>query len=49
MDGRNRGKKHYLVVIAEGVGGAVEIAEYIERKDRCENESNNTWPYTTWW
>jgi 6-phosphofructokinase 1 len=32
MDGRNRGKKHYLVVIAEGVGGAVEIAEYIEKK-----------------
>lgn len=32
IEGRNRGKKHYLVVIAEGVGGAVEIAKYIEEK-----------------
>ncbi|NLN65994.1 MAG: 6-phosphofructokinase [Clostridiaceae bacterium] len=32
MEGRNRGKKHYLVVIAEGVGGAGEVAQYIEEK-----------------
>ncbi len=32
IDGRNRGKKHYLVILAEGVGGAVEIAKYIEEK-----------------
>ena len=32
IDGRNRGKKHYLVIVAEGVGGAVEIAKYIEEK-----------------
>ncbi len=32
IDGRNRGKKHYLVIVAEGVGGAVEIARYIEEK-----------------
>jgi len=32
IEGRNRGKKHYLVIIAEGVGGAVEIAKYIEEK-----------------
>lgn len=32
IEGRNRGKKHYLVVIAEGVGGAVEIGKYIEEK-----------------
>jgi 6-phosphofructokinase 1 len=32
IDGRNRGKKHYLVVIAEGIGGAVDIAKYIEEK-----------------
>ncbi len=32
VEGRNRGKKHYLVIVAEGVGGAVEIAEYIEAK-----------------
>ena len=32
IDGRNRGKKHYLVIVAEGVGGAVEIAKYIEDK-----------------
>lgn len=32
IEGRNRGKKHYLVVIAEGVGGAVEVAKCIEEK-----------------
>ncbi len=32
VEGRNRGKKHYLVIVAEGVGGAVEIAKYIEDK-----------------
>jgi 6-phosphofructokinase 1 len=32
IEGRNRGKKHYLVIVAEGVGGAVEIANYIEKK-----------------
>ncbi len=32
IEGRNRGKKHYLVILAEGVGGAVEIAKYIEEK-----------------
>ena len=30
IEGRNRGKKHYLVIIAEGVGGAIEVAEQIE-------------------
>jgi 6-phosphofructokinase 1 len=32
IEGRNRGKKHYLIIVAEGVGGAVEIAKYIEEK-----------------
>lgn len=32
IEGRNRGKKNYLVIIAEGVGGAMEIAKYIEEK-----------------
>lgn len=32
VEGRNRGKKHYLVIVAEGVGGAVDIAKYIEKK-----------------
>ena len=31
---RNRGKKHYLVIVAEGVGGAVDIAKYIETKPK---------------
>lgn len=32
IEGRNRGKKNYLVIIAEGVGGALDIAKYIEEK-----------------
>ncbi|HOJ79613.1 MAG TPA: 6-phosphofructokinase [Clostridiales bacterium] len=30
LEGRNRGKKHYIVIVAEGVGGAVNLAEKIE-------------------
>ncbi len=39
IEGRNRGKKHYLVVIAEGVGGAVEIAKYIEEKTEIKTRA----------
>jgi 6-phosphofructokinase 1 len=30
LDGRNRGKKHYIVVVAEGTGDAMEIAQKVE-------------------
>jgi len=30
IEGKNRGKQHYIVILAEGVGGAVEIAHRIE-------------------
>ena len=30
VEGRNRGKKHYIVIIAEGVGGAIDFAKKIE-------------------
>lgn len=36
IEGRNRGKKHYVVVVAEGVGGAIEIAKAIEEKTGIE-------------
>ena len=29
IEGRNRGKKHYIVIVAEGVGKAIEIAKEI--------------------
>ncbi len=32
IEGKNRGKSHYLVIVAEGVGGAIEMAEEIERR-----------------
>lgn len=31
LEGRNRGKKHFIVVVAEGTGNTMEIAETIER------------------
>lgn len=36
IEGRNRGKKHYVVIVAEGVGGAIEIAKEIETKTGVE-------------
>jgi 6-phosphofructokinase 1 len=38
IEGRNRGKKHYVVIMAEGVdaGGAIEIAKTIEEKTGIE-------------
>lgn len=36
IEGRNRGKKHYVVIVAEGVGGAGEVAKYIEDKTGIE-------------
>lgn len=30
LDGRNRGKRHYIVVVAEGAGDATELAQQIE-------------------
>ncbi len=31
IEARNRGKKHFIVIVAEGVGGAIEIAQNIEK------------------
>jgi len=36
IEGRNRGKKHYVVIVAEGVGGAIDIAKEIEDKTGIE-------------
>ena len=30
IEGKNRGKQHYIILLAEGIGGAVEIASQIE-------------------
>ncbi len=30
LEGKNRGKMHNLVILAEGIGGAFELAEYVE-------------------
>lgn len=32
IEGKNRGKSHYLVIVAEGIGGAIEMAEEIEKR-----------------
>lgn len=39
IEGRNRGKKHYIVIIAEGVGGAVSLAEKIEQITQIETRA----------
>ncbi len=37
LDGRNKGKKHYIVIVAEGVGSAPEIAKKIEEQTGIES------------
>lgn len=39
IEGRNRGKKHYIVIVAEGVGGAIEIAKIIEERTGIETRA----------
>ena len=36
---KNRGKSHYVVIVAEGVGGAMEIAAKIEEKTGVETRA----------
>ena len=37
LDGRNKGKKHYIVIVAEGAGNATEIAYKIEEQTGIES------------
>lgn len=37
LDGRNRGKRHYIVIVAEGAGNATEIAQKIEAATGIES------------
>jgi len=39
IEGRNRGKKHYVVIVAEGVGGAMDMAKQIEEKTDIETRA----------
>lgn len=39
IEGRNRGKKHYVVIVAEGVGGAIDISKEIEEKTGVESRA----------
>lgn len=36
LEGRNRGKKHYIVIVAEGAGDAMDIAHRIEARTGLE-------------
>lgn len=36
IQGRNRGKLHHIIVLAEGIGNAYEVAKTIERKTNAE-------------
>ena len=36
IEGRNRGKSNYIIIVAEGIGGVLEIAKAIEEKTGIE-------------
>ncbi len=36
IEGKHRGKSHYLIIVAEGVGGALEMAKEIEKRTGIE-------------
>ena len=37
LDGRNKGKRHYIVIVAEGAGDATDIATRIEKQTGIES------------
>ena len=39
INAKNRGKKHYIVIVAEGIGGSVEMAKIIEEKTGVETRA----------
>jgi 6-phosphofructokinase 1 len=39
LEGRNRGKKHYIVIVAEGSGSAIDIARKIEAETGIESRA----------
>ena len=39
LDAKNRGKKHHIIIVAEGVGRSVEMAELIEEKTGVETRA----------
>lgn len=41
LDGKKRGKKHYIVIVAEGVGSAFDIADKIGEKTGVEARGTN--------
>jgi 6-phosphofructokinase 1 len=40
LEGRNRGKKHYIVIVAEGSGSAIDIARKIEAMTGIESRAS---------
>ena len=39
LDGRNSGKRHYIVIVAEGAGTAIDIAKRIEAATGIESRA----------
>ena len=39
LETRKYGKQHFIVVVAEGVGGSVDLAKYIERRTGIESRA----------
>ena len=39
IDARNRGKKHFVVIVAEGVGGAIDLARDIQERSGIESRA----------
>ena len=39
LETRKYGKQHFIVVVAEGIGGSVDIAKYIERRTGIESRA----------
>lgn len=39
IDGKNRGKKHHIIIVAEGIGKSMEMAKMIEQKTGVETRA----------
>ena len=48
IENRRKGKKHHIIVNAEGIGHSTSMARRIEGCNRHRDPCNDPWTYAAW-